>query len=145
MVLGKGIFTRREILERIQNTLAHDRRLGTEAQRLVHQAMAFIHHHYKEPISRRNIAEYLCVNEQYLSRCFAKELGIGPMAYLSRYRVEQAKQLLEKGKLSITQVALEVGFSSQSYFSRLFQKEVGITPSSYQRGERPVEFGYKST
>lgn len=137
MVLAKGVFSSREIKERIQAILAHNKRLGTEAQRLVHQAMAFIHTHYQEPISRRNVAEHLCVNEQYLSRCFSKELGIGPMTYLSRYRIEQAKKLLEKGDLSVTQVALRVGLSSQSYFSRLFQKEVGLSPSAYQRGERP--------
>ena len=101
--------------------------------------MAFIHEHYPESIARRDIASHLCINEQYLSRCFSKEVGIGPMTYLSRYRIEQAKQLLTRSDLSITQIALEVGFSSQSYFSRLFQQEVGLTPSAYQRGERPVE------
>jgi len=140
-VLRKGIFTSREILDRIQDTLARNKRLGTEAQRLVHQAMAYIHENYREPLARRNIAEHLCVNEQYLSRCFSKEIGIGPMAYLSRYRIEQAKKLLKKGEFTITQVALEVGFSSQSYFSRLFQKEMGITPSAYQRGEHPSRRG----
>jgi AraC-like DNA-binding protein len=58
------------------------------------------------------------------------------MAYLNRYRIQQAKKLLETGKRTITQVALESGFSSQSYFSRMFQKEVGITPKAYQQGER---------
>jgi AraC-like DNA-binding protein len=98
--------------------------------------MGFIHEHFKEPISRADIAGYLNVNEQYLSRCFNKEIGIGPMAYLSRYRIEQAKRLLEEGKFSITQVALEVGLSSQSYFSRIFLQETGISPSAYQRGRR---------
>jgi AraC-like DNA-binding protein len=40
------------------------------------------------------------------------------------------------GNHSITQVAMEVGMSSQSYFSRVFQEETGITPSAYQRGAR---------
>jgi len=137
-VLGKGLFSRQEILERIEKTLSRSRRLGTEAQRLVHQAMAYIHEHYHESIARHDIASHLCINEQYLSRCFSKEVGIGPMAYLSRYRIQQAKHLLSCGEFSITQVALDVGFSSQSYFSRLFQQEVGITPSAYQRGERPA-------
>jgi AraC-like DNA-binding protein len=61
------------------------------------------------------------------------------MAYLSRYRIQQAKRLLEIGTMSITQVALEVGFSSQSYFSRIFQQEAGITPTDYQNGVRPAQ------
>jgi YesN/AraC family two-component response regulator len=66
-VLGKGLFSRQEILERIEKTLSRSRRLGSEAQRLVHQAMAYVHEHYQESIARRDIASYLCVNEQYLA------------------------------------------------------------------------------
>jgi DNA-binding response OmpR family regulator len=136
-VLGKGLFSTKETIVRIENALARNKRLGSEAQRMVRHAMAFIHEHYREPISRTDIAVHLSVNEQYLSRTFNKELGIGPMAYLSRYRIQQAKRLLEAGSMSITEVALEVGLSSQSYFSRIFQHETGVTPSAYQRGERP--------
>jgi signal transduction histidine kinase/DNA-binding LacI/PurR family transcriptional regulator/DNA-binding response OmpR family regulator len=136
-VLGKGLFTTEETLARIECALSRNKRLGSEAQRLVRQGMAYIHEHYKEPITRSDIAGHLYVNEQYLSRCFNKEIGLSPMTYLSRYRIEQSKRLLEQGKLSITQVALEVGLSSQSYFSRIFQQETGISPSAYQRGKRP--------
>ena len=59
------------------------------------------------------------------------------MVYLSRYRIQRAKRLLELGNFSVTQVAMEVGMSSQSYFSRVFQDETGVTPSAYQRGVRP--------
>lgn len=135
-VLSKGVFNTAEILSRIEDVLARNKRLGSEAQKLVQQAMAFIHEHYKEPVSRADIAAYLSINEQYLSRCFNKEMGIGPMVYLSRYRIQRAKRLLEIGNLSITQVAMEVGMSSQSYFSRVFQEETGVTPSAYQRGTR---------
>ena len=108
-----------------------------EVLRLRPRHRDFLHEHYREPISRADVANHLSVNEQYLSRAFNKEIGIGPMAYLSRYRIQQAKRLLEMGTMSITQVALEVGLSSQSYFSRIFQQETGLTPSAYQRGERP--------
>jgi YesN/AraC family two-component response regulator len=138
-VLGKGLFSAKETIARIECALARNKRLGSESQRLVHHGMAYIHEHFQEPLSRGDIANHLCVNEQYLSRCFNKEIGIGPMAYLSRYRIQQAKHLLESGTMSITLVALEVGFSSQSYFSRIFQQETGITPKDYQNGVRPVE------
>jgi YesN/AraC family two-component response regulator len=135
-VLGKGVFSGEEVFKRIEGILSRSQRVGNEGQRLVFQAMGFIHEHYREPISRADIAGNLNVNEQYLSRCFNKEIGIGPMAYLSRYRIEQAKRMLEEGRHSITQVALEVGLSSQSYFSRIFQQETGVSPSAYQRGRR---------
>lgn len=135
-VLKKGIFSAKETIARIEFVLARTKRLGSESQRLVHYGMAFIHEHFHESLSRGEIASHLSVNEQYLSRCFNKEIGIGPMAYLSRYRIQQAKRLLEAGTMSITQVALEVGFSSQSYFSRIFQQETGLTPTDYQNGIR---------
>jgi AraC-like DNA-binding protein/ActR/RegA family two-component response regulator len=137
-VLGKGMFSSAELFAKIESILGHNQRLGSEGQRLVFQAMGFIHEHYFEQISRADIAGHLNVNEQYLSRCFNRELGIGPMTYLSRYRIEQAKRLLEDGKMTITQVAMQVGLSSQSYFSRLFLQETGISPSAYQRGVRPT-------
>jgi YesN/AraC family two-component response regulator len=136
-VLAKGLFSTKETIKRIESALSRNKRLGSESQRLVHHGMAYIHEHFREPISRADIANHLSVNEQYLSRCFNKEVGIGPMAYLSRYRIQQAKRLLEIGTMSITQLALEVGFSSQSYFSRIFQQETGITPTDYQNGSRP--------
>lgn len=135
-VLAKGVFTRDEILQRIESTLSHKLNAGNEVHRLVRQAMAYIHEHYKEDISRLTIARHFCVNQQYLSRCFKKEIGIGPMAYLGRHRIFQAKRLLAQGDLTVTQVALEVGFASQSYFSRIFQQETGETPTSYMRGRR---------
>lgn len=135
-VLGKGLFSTQETLDRIGNVLSRNKHLGSEAQRMVRQAMAYIHDHYNEPIQRSSIARYLSINEQYLTRCFNKEIGISPMAYLNRYRIQQSKKLLETGRHTITQVALETGFSSQSYFSRMFQREVGMSPKAYQRGER---------
>jgi YesN/AraC family two-component response regulator len=136
-VIHKGVFSAEEVYDRIENVLSRNKRLGSESQRLVQRAMAFIHEHYQEDISRGAIAQELCVNEQYLSRCFKNELGIGPMAYLSRYRMDQAKKLLlTRDDLSITQVAMKVGLSSQSYFSRLFQQETGISPTEFRRGER---------
>ncbi len=136
-VLGKGLFSQVEMMERVETILARSRRLRSESQRLVQRAMAFIHEQYPQPIARADIANHLNVNEQYLSRCFKNEIGIGPMTYLSRFRIECAKRLLESGNLSITQTALAVGLSSQSYFSRIFQRETGISPSDYRKGIRP--------
>jgi signal transduction histidine kinase/DNA-binding LacI/PurR family transcriptional regulator/DNA-binding response OmpR family regulator len=98
-VLEKGIFTSDEILARIENALSRKKRWMSESQHLVQRAMVFIHDHYKESLSRADIANYLCINEQYLSRCFKNEIGIGPMNYLSRYRIAQAKKLLERQDL----------------------------------------------
>jgi AraC-like DNA-binding protein len=60
-------------------------------------------------------------------------LGLTPVAYLNRYRVQQARQLLKTTHKSITEIALDVGFSGSSYFSRIFRRETGMSPEAYRR------------
>ncbi len=69
-VLGKGIFSQAEMMERVEVILSRSKRLGSESQRLVQRAMAFIHEQYPQSIARADIANHLNVNEQYLSRSF---------------------------------------------------------------------------
>ncbi len=136
-VLGKGLFSVDEVLMQVETALNHSKRLGSQASQTVRQAMAYIHEHYAEPVSRVELARHVAMTERYLTHCFHQEMGITPMAYLNRYRVKCAKLLLEQGKLNITEVALEVGFSDGSYFNRVFRQEVGVAPGAYQRGKRP--------
>jgi len=136
-VLEKGMFSSSEVLAQVEATLARSKRLGSETQRLVRQAMAYIHRHFAEQITRSDLARHVAVNERYLTHCFQQELNVSPVSYLNRYRVRQAKGLLEKGSRSITEVALAIGFTDISYFGRVFRQEVGISPSAYQHGQRP--------
>jgi signal transduction histidine kinase/DNA-binding LacI/PurR family transcriptional regulator/CheY-like chemotaxis protein len=131
-VLQKGIFSAEEVLSQIEVTLKHGKRLGSPAQRLVRRAQAYIHDHFDEEFTRGNLANYLGVNERYLTRCFHEEMRITPISYLNRYRIKQAKQLLEEGEYSITEAAMRVGFADSSYFGRVFRQEMGISPRAYQ-------------
>ncbi len=135
-VLRKGLFTLDETVAHIQAALARKRRVSEDAQRLVRKAMAFLHQHYAEPISRQDIARHVGMDEDYLTVCFRNELGLTPIAYLNRYRVNQAKRLLTETTRSITEIALEVGFSDSGYFSRVFRREVGCSPEAYRRAGR---------
>lgn len=132
-VLSKGTFRGPEILDHIMNVLENTARLGTASQQMVRVAVAYIQTHYAEPLTRDQIAKHVNVSPDHLSDCFHREMGITPMAYLNRYRIVQARRLLDEGRLSITQVALEVGFSDSAHFSRVFHREVGMSPRSYQK------------
>jgi len=132
-VLAKGLFGLEETLAHIDAALARKRDLSGETQRLVRQAMAYMHEHYADPLSRKEIAQHVGLSDDYLTSCFHKELGMTPVAYLNRYRVQQAKQLLTNTHRSITEIALDVGFSGSSYFSRIFRRETGMTPEAYRR------------
>jgi len=132
-VLGKGLFNVEETLAQIETALSRNKKLGSEIQRIVRRAMAYIHERYSEPISRKDVEDYVGVSESHLTRCFRQEIGISPMNYLTRYRIRQAKTLLDSTHQSVTEIALSTGFSSTAYFSRVFQQEVGMPPSSYRR------------
>ncbi len=132
-VLSKGLFSLEETWAHVDTALERSRRLSGEAQRLVRQAMAYIHEHYASPVSRTDLARHVSLSEDYLTACFRKELGVTPIAYLNRYRVHRARQLLSDTDKTITEIAMQVGFSDSGYFSRVFRREVGVSPETYRR------------
>ncbi len=136
VVLGKGLFSADEVLAQVEAALNHSKRLGSQTSQTVRAAMAYIHAHYNQPITRAELARSVALTERYLTHCFREELGITPIEYLNRYRISRAKVLLEQGALSITDVAMAAGFSDSSYFSRVFRQETGVSPRVYQQGEK---------
>jgi DNA-binding response OmpR family regulator len=130
-VLGKGLFSAEETLAHVEAALARRPRLGSEMQRVVHRAMAYVHAHYADRISHEEVARHVGVSKRHLSRCFRQETGLSFMTYLVRYRVERAKELLAAGE-SVTEVSVAVGFANRSHFSRIFRREVGVVPSEYR-------------
>jgi len=132
-ILGKGMFSAEETAAQIEAALNRTKSLNSETQQLVRQAMAYIHTAYTEAISCAGIAQHLNVSQDHLIRCFSRETGVTPVTYLNRWRVKQARTLLETTPHSITQIALDTGFSSSTYFSRVFKAEMGMPPTAYRR------------
>ncbi|HEY3593890.1 MAG TPA: AraC family transcriptional regulator [Polyangiaceae bacterium] len=93
-------------------------------------------HQVDEPISIRAIAHEVDISEFHFTRQFRALFGVTPHQFRIRLRLDQAKQLLAGGRLSVTDVCMAVGFSSLGSFSDLFTRRVGVTPSSYQRRAR---------
>ncbi|MEW6402056.1 MAG: substrate-binding domain-containing protein [Chloroflexota bacterium] len=135
-VMSKGLYDMDEMLGHIEAALARNKKLGTESQRLVRKAMAYIHEHYAEEITRADLARHVNASEGHLAHCFREETGITPMVYVNRYRVNRAKTLLVTTDQSITAVAMAVGFSDNNYFSRVFRQEAGSSPLVFRREHR---------
>lgn len=93
-------------------------------------AIEYIHAHYQEDISLEEVAGKLNVNKSYLSRVFSHDCGKSFTEYVSWYRIEQAKRLLDEG-VRIREIAEKVGIDNPSYFFRVFKNCTGVTPNSY--------------
>jgi YesN/AraC family two-component response regulator len=132
-VLAKGLFNMQEMVRHISSALEQKRRISGEAKRLVRIAMVYLQENYSESISRRDIAKHIGITEDHLTFCFRQELGITPILYLQRYRINQAKRLLKESDQSITEIAFNVGFSDSGYFSRIFRRETGMSPEKFRQ------------
>ncbi len=98
-----------------------------------HQARRFIRDNaLSEPCLLSHVARECGVSEPHLSRVFHRSTGLTFGEYITRFRVEHAKEMLKKKKDTITQIAFASGFQSISQFNRSFKKNVGMTPTAYQ-------------
>ena len=93
---------------------------------------------YAEPLDVRAVAAVAHISESHFSRSFRAVFGETPHRYLQRRRVERSMFLLRETDRSVTDVCLEVGFTSLGTFSRMFREIVGETPSGYRHGHGPI-------
>lgn len=94
----------------------------------------YIHDHLGQEIRLSDLATQLDMSQFHFSRCFKQSMGMSPHQFVIQQRVEQAKQLLNLPELSIADVALQCGFSSQSHLGQCFRKLSGVTPKAYRCG-----------
>jgi AraC-like DNA-binding protein len=97
------------------------------------RARDLLRHGGDEPLSIRDIARDADVSPFHFIRQFEAVFGRTPHQYRIDSRIERAKNLLATGELSVTDVCLEVGFSSLGSFSTLFANRVGEAPSNFRR------------
>jgi AraC family transcriptional regulator len=93
----------------------------------------YIEEHLSEQISRAELAELARLSIFHFSRAFKRSLGMPPHRYHTNRRIERAKTLLAKPNQSVTEIALDMGFSDASSFAAAFRKLAGRTPTEYRR------------
>ena len=87
---------------------------------------------YAQPLDIRELAGVASVSEAHFIRTFRATFGETPHRYLQRRRVERAMFLLRETKRTITDICLDVGFTSLGTFSRTFREIVGANPTDYR-------------
>jgi AraC-like DNA-binding protein len=99
---------------------------------LITKAKQFIHDHITEDLSLAQVAAAVHTSVFYFCKQFSKLTGTTFTEYVSRMRVEKAKNLLLNPNLRISEIAYEVGFQSLTHFNRVFKNVVGESPTEYR-------------
>ena len=97
------------------------------------KAISYIKSHYTEQLTLKKISDEIHVSNTYLSVLFRKETGISAIEFLNDVRLENAEELLYDASLSIAEIAMNTGFTSQSYFTKLFKQKYGVPPNTYRK------------
>ena len=92
----------------------------------------FIHEHMHENILLGDLARVAQLHPTYFSDRFQELVGVRPLEYLMRRRIERAQYLLLTGRAPVKQVAAEVGIPDAAYFARAFSRICGTSPSDYR-------------
>ncbi|MDQ1909054.1 AraC family transcriptional regulator [Paenibacillus sp. GD4] len=109
---------------------------NTAAYSLLNQVQEYMEQHYDRNISLSEMAGAAGISHQYLCRIFKQTMQMTPTAYLTKLRLQKAKELLLERDVTITQAGRSVGFWDTSYFCAVFKQHEGITPLDYKRNYR---------
>ena len=99
---------------------------------VITKAKQFIQEHHAEELSLGTVAKTVHTSIFYFCKLFRKVTGINFTEYVSRVRIEKAKNLLLNPNLRISEIAYEVGFQSLTHFNRVFKKLIGQSPTEYR-------------
>jgi len=98
--------------------------------------LELMHARLSEHLSLDQLAAEAGLSLSHFARMFKRSVGVPPRVYLMHIRIEKACELLERTDMSVTGIALEVGYSSNQTFGRAFLKRVHVTPGDYRRALR---------
>ena len=107
-------------------------RASINDEKYINFAKQYIHDHYAENITIKDVAEQLYIHESYFSKKFNEIVGENFNTYVNHVRIEHAKHYLKYTDYPLKEIAYLIGFSSNSYFTRVFTKNVGTSPMRFR-------------
>ncbi|MVQ39328.1 response regulator [Paenibacillus sp. MAH-34] len=110
------------------------REKGARIDDIVSAAEAYVKQHYQGKLQLQHVAEHLHVNAAHLGQRFKKQRGLAFNEYVHTVRITEAKKLLLRTEMKITEIAHMVGYSDPEQFGAKFKALTGVIPSSYKKG-----------
>lgn len=109
---------------------------GQLSARQIRSVLDVIESNMSSGVRVRDLANRIDMGTHQFTRLFRQTVGSSPYQFVMLRRVEKARFLLEKTSLPLAEIALEVGFVSQSHFTSVFHREMRTTPASYRSSFR---------
>jgi len=94
----------------------------------------YVEHNLCGGVSLSDLARVAGISRFHFARMFKVSVGVSPIAFVERSRIERAKELIRSNDQSLAEVALAVGFSDQSHFTRRFRVHANCTPAAFAKG-----------
>lgn len=118
----------------IENTVVENINLSTsnEVEKL-NSVLNHINRNLSRNFTIEQLAQIAHFHPNYFIRFFRKHMGISPMHYINKMRIEKAKRLLDSTGLTVTEIADSVGIYDVYYLSRLFKDYTGFSPTEYRK------------
>jgi two-component system response regulator YesN len=107
---------------------------GKQHKRLVEMMKTAADTQYMEPFGIQQLSERMGYSPNYLSALFKQEVGVNFTEYVTKLRIDKAKQLMENPSLKLYEICSMVGYEDENYFSRVFRKYNGMSPSEFREG-----------
>lgn len=122
----------KELVHYVYEMLAGFQRQDNRQENVVERMKQYIQEHLAEDLSRKQLAGAVYLSEDYVSKLFVSVTGTSIPAYVASCRMEKAQEYLKYTDLSVSKIAMNVGYSNFSYFSKTFRDYTGCTPNEYR-------------
>lgn len=118
----------------IRLNMIDDPRRGPDraAIRKIMPALSYINENYPQPMTLEDVCRYMGLNCAYFCRLFRTSTGITFTEYLNALRVRKSAEMLSGSSKSVTEISMDVGFSTVAYYNRVFKKYMKCTPTVYR-------------
>lgn len=127
-----ALFDCLRILQREQMALAAERRRNQDGQP-IRVAKQYIQQYFANPITLEEVSDASGFSVNYFSTLFKKETGEGFAKYLTKIRMEEARNLLRETRLSVAEVCKRVGYVDLKHFTQTFKTATGLTPGEFRK------------
>ena len=122
------------LLESLTSLILSNADKPSRQNQIIEKALEYINLNYFKDLSLDDVANYVCLNKIYFSYYFKKHTNESFVSYITKIRINKAKEkLIKNPETKIIDICESVGYKSMPYFYKIFKSYTGTTPSKYRK------------